>query len=146
MKSLMCAAALMVMLAILPGCAGTRPAPATTPAVSQVDQLFARMEAGQYSEEIRFPNLTWADIPALLQRTNSTRMLTTFPTNPLSSERQAQCSEGMVALWLVEGIRKTPKPEFASLNPLVLPPGPQNGKDWGAISEQNWITSSSRKG
>ena len=62
------------------------------------------------------------------------RTLTSFPRNPLSSQSQSSCSEGMVALWLVEGIRKGSR--FASLNCLCFRDVPADDT-WGAASEAN---------
>jgi hypothetical protein len=83
---------------------------------------------------IEFPTLGWQDIPALLRLGHSKRILTCFPINPLSSEMVSQCTEGIVALWLLEGIRKGGN-RFPSLNALV---GPfENGDDYEAASESH---------
>ena len=51
---------------------------------------------------------------------DSTKTLKTFPRNPLSSHVEPECSEGMVALWMIEGVRQGGK--FPSLNALCLRP------------------------
>ena len=138
MKYSMCSVAALMVLAGALGCAENKTySGERSVADTQVQQLFVQMEAGEYPHWGEFPKLTWEHIPALLKRAESNTMLKTFPVNGLSSQRQAQCSEGMVALWLVEGIRKEKKPDFASLNPLCLPTGPQTGNDWNAISEKS---------
>ncbi len=106
----------------------------TTGAVGErVRKLFAAMRAGRY-DEVDFPKLGWEEIPGLLEVGSSTTALTTFPRSPLSSQYEAECSEGMVALWLVEGLRKGG--QFGSLNALCLPVGAAGG-DWRALSEKS---------
>ena len=70
----------------------------------KVQRLFDTMRAGEYKQVgDRFPDLTWVDVPALLEMGASKRVLKTFPYNKASSIRQTECAEGIVALWLVEG-------------------------------------------
>ncbi len=78
------------------------------------------MEEGKYSVDTDpwTPRLSSGDIPFLLDRADSKRALKCFPTNSISSFLQSQCSEGMVALWLVEGVRT--KSYLPSLNALCL--------------------------
>jgi hypothetical protein len=80
-----------------------------------VDKLFASMHQGDYREN-GFPALGWSHIPALLERAPSRARLKAFPVNPASSRMQAECSEGILALWLIEGIRQGGK--YPSLNPI----------------------------
>jgi hypothetical protein len=98
----------------------------------RVRPLFDSMLNGTYTTPV-FPVLTWDDIPALLALADSKRLPSSFPHNPLSSQSQSTCSEGMVALWLVEGIRRGG--QFASLNPLCL---------GNAAEEEPWTTTSER--
>ncbi len=102
----------------------------------RVKALFESMRKGNYDTN-RFPQLDLSDVPALLEHADSTRRLTCFPVNPLSSQRQDECSEGMVALWLIEGVRQDTK--FPSLNPLCLKKDVR-GKDWNQASENNHET------
>jgi hypothetical protein len=51
----------------------------------------------------------------LLEHADSMVFLKTFPVNPLSSRPIDRCVEGMMALWLIEGVRQGGK--FPSLNP-----------------------------
>ena len=88
-----------------------------------VRDFFDSMAKGTYTEAL-FPKLGWEDIPALLERAASTKVLTNFPCSPDSSQSEEFCSEGMVALWLVEGVRKGRW--FASLNALCF--GPADAK------------------
>lgn len=80
----------------------------------RVKALFDAMHKGEY-KEFSFPKLQLTDVPALLERAESTKRLTSFPVNPISSFLLRDCSEGTVALWLAEGVRKGGK--FPSLNP-----------------------------
>ena len=84
----------------------------------RVERLFASMRDGTYKGEITFPDLKWEDIPALLERGNSTVRLKSFPSNWISSYAQDGADEGAVALWLIDGVRHGGK--WPSLNPLCL--------------------------
>ena len=90
------------------------------PSSPRVTKLFQSMHDGTYDHRW-FPPLTWNDIPALLQRAQSDRQLQSFPTNPLSSQLQGTCPEGIVALWLIEGLFEGGN--LPSLNPLLLQDG-----------------------
>jgi len=98
----------------------------------RVRPLFDSMRNGTYTTP-QFPALTWDDVSALFGLADSRRMLASFPHNPISSQSQSTCSEGMVALWLVEGVRKGG--QFASLNPLCF------GNE---AAEEAWTTASER--
>lgn len=97
----------------------TAPAQVPEPAPNKVKVMFAAMREGQYKHEVvGFPDLSWSDIPALLEKAESTHELKNFPTNPLSSRVEKTCTEGVMALWLVEGLRKGNK--YASLNAALV--------------------------
>lgn len=98
----------------------------------RVRELFEQMRAGKY-QSIDFPALKWDDIPDLLEMGKSKRVLKSFPRNFLSSQLEFECSEGMVAMWLIEGLRKGGK--FATLNALCLSEKPT--KKWAEDSERN---------
>lgn len=100
----------------------------------RVEELFGAMREGKYAGDGRFPGLKWEDIPALLELGTSKRALRTFPVNYASSQAEDECPEGMVALWLVEGLRKG-RGGFPSLNALCLPEG-TTGK-WAEESARN---------
>jgi hypothetical protein len=80
------------------------------PVSEKVDKLFAGMRDGTFrgsgTRGFGFPDVGWEDVPALLARADEEEPLKTFPTNPLSSVARKSCREGVLALWLVEGIRK----------------------------------------
>ena len=52
------------------------------------------------------PKFVWSDIPILLELAESTRNAKRIPQPMLSSYIQSRCREGMIALWLIEGIRR----------------------------------------
>ena len=53
-----------------------------------------------------YPIYTWQDIPILLELAESNNDMTEcIPTRMISSYIQGECREGMVALWLIEGLR-----------------------------------------
>jgi hypothetical protein len=79
--------------------------PKDPPRSDRVDRLYAQMREGNYSGH-RFPALGPDDIPALLQMADNTKTLKSFPVNPLSSYIPESTNEGVLALWLVEGIRQ----------------------------------------
>ena len=84
------------------------------PPTERVDTLFAAMKDGTY-RHVGFPALGWEDVPALLARAEEEGPLAAYPSNPISSIAQFSCREGVIALWLVEGIRKGAR--YPSLNP-----------------------------
>jgi len=96
----------------------------------------ASMRDGSWSGR-EFPNVSWADVPRLLEVANSTTPLVRFPVNPLSSQSQASCREGTMALWMIESVRLARPLGFPSLNPLLLGGEHADGQDWAAISDQN---------
>ena len=99
----------------------------------RVQALFDAMRTGK-DQENEFPKLELADVPALLELADSAKPLKTFPRSPFSSQYEPECSEGMVALWLIEGVRQGGK--FPSLNALCFKTGGV-AKDWTAASEAN---------
>jgi hypothetical protein len=113
--------ALLVGFSLLAAAAAcSAPIPDRPP--DRVTVMFDEMRSRKYAQTgFDFPKLEWSDIPALLARADSTKELKTFPTNPISSLHIPNRLEGMVALWLVEGVRKGGK--YPSLNPRFLPEG-----------------------
>jgi hypothetical protein len=137
MKSLVSAFVLLSFALALAGTAQAIPAKDDPKAPNErVQKLFAAMREGTY-KDVWFGELKlkWEDIPALLEIGGSKHVLQRFPHNPLSSQAQFQCPEGMVALWLVEGIRKGGK-DFPSLNALCLPSDSQD-KKWDEASAKS---------
>ncbi len=101
----------------------------------RVQKLFEAMREAKY-EDNQFPELKWKDIPDLLEMGASKRILKNFPHDSNSSLGQSDCPEGVVALWLVEGIRKGGK-GYASLNPFLCPP--EEGNNARALKAyQEW--------
>ncbi len=98
----------------------TTPAPVPDPPPSRVKVMFDAMRDGKYKHDVvGFPDLSWSDIPALLEKAEGTTELKNFPTNPYSSRIEKTCTEGVMALWLVEGLRQGNK--YASLNAVLVP-------------------------
>lgn len=83
---------------------------------TKVDKLFDQMHDLNYTQ-VSFPKLSWDDIPDLVKRLDSVHTLKSFPTNPLSSQMFREVKEGVVAAWLIEGIRKGGR--YPSLGPSV---------------------------
>jgi hypothetical protein len=112
------------VVAVVPALAVPKPTkPPADPREERVNErvrtLFTAMRDGTY-QEFGFPKLGWEDVPSLMEISGSGVELRSFPVNPLSSQAQMTCPEGIAALWLIEGIRKGGK--FPSLNPLVISP------------------------
>ncbi len=53
-----------------------------------------------------YPNFEWEDIPALLEIAKSEKIVEGMPSLVASSYAGQSCREGMIALWLIEGIRR----------------------------------------
>jgi hypothetical protein len=87
--------------------AETLVAPASAAERSPVSDLFDAMRSGVYEQEgfYEFPQLGTNDIPELLKHASRTNQLVRIPVNGYSSMHKFACSEGMIALWLIEGIR-----------------------------------------
>jgi hypothetical protein len=92
----------------------------------RVEALFDSMRAGTYSHRW-FPPLQWDDIPSLLAYSGSERILKSFPSNPISSQSTETCAEGIIALWLIEGIWESGN--LPSLNPILLQSGSKISTD-----------------
>ncbi|MEO0469922.1 MAG: DUF4943 family protein [Bacteroidota bacterium] len=52
------------------------------------------------------PRLQWEDIPALLEIAADTNLIDPYPRHPLSRYRPPNARVGLVALWMIEAIRK----------------------------------------
>lgn len=98
---------------------------------TKVANLFAEMRAGKCPEHPE-ANLDWADIPALLKLAGNKTQLRSFPINPVSSMLVDHSTEGLVALWLIEGVRREHK-RLPSLNALLTPF--KQGDDYVQVSE-----------
>jgi hypothetical protein len=128
---------ILLALCSAPGCS-THPEdlpPPSTEVWQEGLMQLDRMVSGEWSGR-DFPKVRWFYVDELLERAESTRPLTSFPTNPLSSQTQPTCSEGVMALWMIESLRLDPPLGFASLNPLLLG-GPDQRGSWQEISDRN---------
>lgn len=76
--------------------------------IAEFDSLMANLEANTYdvNEGESLPDLYWDDIPHLLKIAESDLTLTNFPRNPESSYAQHQAYMGIVAMWMIESIRR----------------------------------------
>jgi hypothetical protein len=83
-------------------CGPVKPQPRPT-SNAKIAAIFAAMRDGTL-ERNAIPDVTWDDVPALLERAPSKARLTHFPWG-LSKLRLEETSEGEVALWLIEGLR-----------------------------------------
>ncbi len=100
-----------------------KPGPSSRPGVEyarerQVREIFAAYVAQREknSEQLRFdiqlhsqwrPRFVWSDIPTLLKLAeNGHIMKRNIPSRMISSYAAMECTEGMVALWLIEGLRR----------------------------------------
>jgi len=113
------AAALLPALALA---ADRPPAQGDTAATATVQKLFESFRQNSYKPAddtlLGPPALGWPDIPELLALAPSRRVLTCYPVNPISSRISMEgYSEGIIALWLLEGVRKGGK-RYPSLNPI----------------------------
>jgi hypothetical protein len=117
MRGFVLASLLLSFLLAMSACADKQPdKDDITVSNQRVQKLFDAMREGKYNNTT-FPDLKWEDIPALLEMSAGKRVLKNFPVNPLSSILVKECPEGMVALSLVEGVRKGGK-QFPSLTPF----------------------------
>jgi hypothetical protein len=133
---LICAA--LVMLAL--GCDETGPSSGESPRAGSkihraIDALTSMREGHWKRNQI--PSLGWEDVGALLSRAESDAPLKSFPVNPFSSQSQAECSEGIMALWLVESIRRPIPGGYPSNNPLCLGGTHETDVSWNEISQRN---------
>lgn len=120
----------------LPDCRIEMSRDAVKKSSAKVWKLFNAMHEGKFDQH-KFPDLTWDDVPALLELASSRRLPKHCPCAQESSLIAEPWPEGMVALWFVEGIRKGGK-GFPSLNPL-LGGGKTRGKALtGEISIERW--------
>ncbi len=70
------------------------------------------------------PKFTWADIPTLFKLAESNRVMkSNIPCIMISSYACRECTEGMVALWLIEGLRRKQLDLIAREMPVKTYPG-----------------------
>jgi hypothetical protein len=94
-----------------------------------VTDLFHKLtREGKVPEEYRtkglvhVPRFEWSDIPQLLRLAESERIVNHMPSSPYSSYAPGPGVEGLVALWLIEGLRviqiaREPRQEDVILRP-----------------------------
>lgn len=95
-----------VVVASAPGGAAAAAPPKEKKTASErVNKLFGEMRGQNYISD-GFPKLEWADVPALLELADSPGILSNYPVNPAWSGVPGPAPEGLVALYLIEGIRR----------------------------------------
>lgn len=104
-----------------------------TPAVCESLETIKR---GEWQGR-RFPTVSWGDVDALLASANDATMVARFPQNPFSSESQAECSVGILSLWMIEGIRRGLPGGYPSLNPMLSKSTDAPDLDWIERSERH---------
>ena len=70
-----------------------------------VNQVVAAITTDEWAWTF-LPRMFWEDVPALLQISGDTSYVHAYPRHPLSTYRPDSVRAGLVALWLVEAIRK----------------------------------------
>ncbi len=70
-----------------------------------LEEMLVKLKANQWNYAI-LPQLGWADVPALIAAAGDTTIITKYPKNPTSTYKPKNARVGLVALWLVEAIRK----------------------------------------
>lgn len=73
--------------------------------IQDVKRFIEELKNNNYVSDFA-PKLSWEDIPALMELAGSTKMLTNFPRNILGRYYIEQCQLGIVAMWLIDSIRK----------------------------------------
>ena len=58
------------------------------------------------ADDLLGPSFVWSDVPILLELAESEKVIKNPPSNPVSSYIARECREGMVALWVIEGLRR----------------------------------------
>jgi hypothetical protein len=74
-----------------------------------IDTLIQVLKANKYQtiKSFGLPLLIWEDIPKLLEISNDTTLLSSFPCNWISSHWQKECYLGVISMWMIESIRIT---------------------------------------
>lgn len=70
-----------------------------------LEEMLVKLKANQWNYAI-LPHLDWTDVPALIAVAGDTTIITKYPKNPTSTYKPKNARVGLVALWLVEAIRK----------------------------------------
>ncbi len=85
-----------------------------------VDQVLVALRVNGWNFSL-LPQLTWKDVPALLLAGSDTTLLTNYPSHPTSTYKPKQVRAGLVALWLVEAIRKMEMKQDDDMQHIVPP-------------------------
>ncbi len=107
---------ILIILTAMPGCEKTTN--------TGVEEYISQLKSNQYTS-FELPDFSPSDIPALLNYSNDTRIITNFPHNGISSLWAPECKLGIYVLWTIESIRAVEiKSErlvgrFPSQNPIL---------------------------
>ncbi len=98
--------------------------------VDDVDIFIQQLSNNQYRADYA-PALTWSAIPKLMAIANSTKIIDRIPRNIMSRVYVEECQLGIIALWLIDSIRKSEgrKPRKAwYISPIPVLEGPDDRK------------------
>lgn len=103
-----------------------------------LEEVLVKLKANQWDLAL-LPQLGWEDVPALIEFGGDTTLITKYPANPTSSYRPKQARAGLVALWLVEAIRKSEMVGISDELQNLVPPSraPILGTSQGNPSGKN---------
>lgn len=73
--------------------------------IDDVDRFIDELVSNNYKVDYP-PKLGWEDIPKLLEIADSKKIIDRFPRNILSRLYLQDCHTGIIALWLIDSIRK----------------------------------------
>ncbi len=88
------------------------------PKLSGIDAVL-RLRSNTW-ESAGIPRFSWEDIPALLEGSSDTTLISAFPRDPAAVIKTDTVRAGLAALWLVESIRR--KAAGNGNQDLLLPP------------------------
>ncbi len=85
-----------------------------------VDEVLGVLKANQWDYAI-LPRLTWEDVPTLIEAGGDSTVISNYPLHPTSTYKPTKARVGLVALWLVEAIRKMEMKGSEDLLKIVPP-------------------------
>lgn len=103
-----------------------------------MEEVLTRLKANQWNFAL-LPQFTWQDVPRLIELGGDTTLISKYPVNPTSTYRPKTARVGLVALWLVEAIRKSEMAGISDELQNLVPPSraPILGTSQGNPSGKN---------
>lgn len=103
-----------------------------------LEEVLTRLKANHWNFAL-LPQFTWKDVPQLIDLGGDTTLITKYPLNPNSTYRPKHARVGLVALWLVEAIRKSEMVGISDELQNLVPPSraPILGTSQGNPSGKN---------